>query len=298
MLTPEQGRRAGRRPARPARARRSRSRAGAAPSSALFDAFPRLAVRLIPLVMADARRRQRSLQAQARAPVPPDDGADRGRPRPRDQGDPGLAAPHRPGPDGPLGPAASSGRQAPCPPRTSPERPWIVPAAIGWLGRRMRRDWTVLELGSGRSTVWLGKRAGRVHRYEDNEFWVDRARELVAERGLQNVEIRRSAGHRVRWPELAALPDDEPRPGRRRLPRVARGRARGRRPRRHAPRCGRAATCCWTTRTGPATPRPTSCLARWKERRFAGVKDGWPEACETAIFRRPVEEAPPRSSQG
>ena len=27
-------------------------------------------------------------------------------------------------------------------------------------------------------------------------------------------------------------------------------------------------------------------LAGWRERRFTGVKDEWPEACETAIFRR------------
>jgi hypothetical protein len=28
-------------------------------------------------------------------------------------------------------------------------------------------------------------------------------------------------------------------------------------------------------------------LAGWKERRFTGIKDEWPEACETTIFRRP-----------
>ncbi|HEX9314946.1 MAG TPA: hypothetical protein VGA71_06000, partial [Actinomycetota bacterium] len=28
-------------------------------------------------------------------------------------------------------------------------------------------------------------------------------------------------------------------------------------------------------------------LAGWRFRKFVGVKDGWPEACETGIFRRP-----------
>ena len=28
-------------------------------------------------------------------------------------------------------------------------------------------------------------------------------------------------------------------------------------------------------------------LAGWRERRFTGIKDEWPEACETAIFRKP-----------
>ena len=27
-------------------------------------------------------------------------------------------------------------------------------------------------------------------------------------------------------------------------------------------------------------------LDGWRERRFTGVKDEWPEACETTIFRR------------
>ena len=28
-------------------------------------------------------------------------------------------------------------------------------------------------------------------------------------------------------------------------------------------------------------------LAGWRERRFVGIKDEWPEACETTIFTRP-----------
>ncbi len=54
----------------------------------------------------------------------------------------------------------------------TPERPWIVPAAVGWLRRRIRSDWSVLELGSGRSTVWFARRAGSVLSFEDNEYLV------------------------------------------------------------------------------------------------------------------------------
>jgi hypothetical protein len=28
-------------------------------------------------------------------------------------------------------------------------------------------------------------------------------------------------------------------------------------------------------------------LSGWRFRKFVGVKDEWPEACETGIFRRP-----------
>src|SRR4051812_36291732 len=73
----------------------------------------------------------------------------------------------------------------------TPERPWIVPASIGWLRRRIRSDWSVLELGAGRSTPWLAHRAGRVLSLEDNEFWHGWVRDRVTEASLANVDLRR-----------------------------------------------------------------------------------------------------------
>ena len=75
----------------------------------------------------------------------------------------------------------------------TPERPWIVPAAVGWLGRRIRSDWSILELGAGRSTAWFARRAGRVISFEDNEFWAGQTRERLRELGLENVELRQLA---------------------------------------------------------------------------------------------------------
>ena len=37
----------------------------------------------------------------------------------------------------------------------------------------------------------------------------------------------------------------------------------------------------------PAYAPAFELLAGWRQRRFAGVKDGWPQAVETTIFRRP-----------
>jgi SAM-dependent methyltransferase len=167
-----------------------------------------------------------------------------------------------------------------------PERPWIVPAAVGWLGRRLRSDWTVLELGSGRSTVWLARRAGRVISLEDNEYWYPRTRERLGAAGLENVDLRlrpvedfpgeveglagasfdlvvvdflespmvsrvdvlNPAMKRVR-PDGLLLLDDSDRPG---------------------------------------YAEAYELLAGWQEHRFVGVKDEWPAACETTIFRRPA----------
>jgi len=168
---------------------------------------------------------------------------------------------------------------------STPERPWIVPQAIGWLGRRIRSDWKVVELGSGRSTLWLGRHAGRVVAYEDNPWWVGRAREMIAGAGLENVEIRERPVTAYA-DELAALPDasidllvidflESP----------------------EAERCDAVRAGMGKIRPGgllllddsdrPSYAGAYDLLNGWREHRFTGVKDDWPEACETAIFRRP-----------
>ncbi|MDP9187817.1 MAG: class I SAM-dependent methyltransferase [Actinomycetota bacterium] len=167
----------------------------------------------------------------------------------------------------------------------TPERPWIVPQAVGWLGRRMRPDWNVVELGSGRSTVWLGRRAARVIAYEDDESWLARARNMVAAADLENVEIRQLpvtdfAG------EVAALEDGSldllvidflESPEAERVSSVRAGRAKVR----------PGVYLLLDDSDRPSYAAAYELLAGWPERRFTGVKDEWPEACETAIFRRP-----------
>jgi SAM-dependent methyltransferase len=166
-----------------------------------------------------------------------------------------------------------------------PERPWIVPAAVGWLGRRIRKDWSVLELGSGRSTLWLGRRAGTVLAFEDNEFWHDRAAERIAEEALENVRLRR-----LPVQELAAavgsMPDDtfdlvivdfleSPEANRVDAVRAARSKVRP------------GGYLLLDDSDRPGYAEAYDLLAGWRERRFTGVKDEYPEVCETAIFRRP-----------
>jgi predicted O-methyltransferase YrrM len=166
-----------------------------------------------------------------------------------------------------------------------PERPWIVPAAIGWLGRRMRRDWSVLELGSGRSTVWLAKRSSRVTSFEDNEHWVERAREQLQAAGVENAELRQLPIERF-VPEVAALPDDSydlvvvdflesPEAERVEAVRAARAKVRP------------GGYLLLDDSDRPAYAGAFELLDGWHRRRFAGVKDAWPQAVETTIFRRP-----------
>jgi hypothetical protein len=166
-----------------------------------------------------------------------------------------------------------------------PQRPWIVPSAIGWLRRRIRGDWSVLELGAGRSTPWFARRAGRVVSLEDNEFWFETTRERLAEDGFVNVDLRlRPVEDFPR--EVAALRDgsfdlvvvdflESPKVTRVECLKPAMKRVRS------------GGYLLLDDSDRPGYAEAYELLASWKQRRFIGVKDDWPEVCETTIFRRP-----------
>jgi predicted O-methyltransferase YrrM len=167
-----------------------------------------------------------------------------------------------------------------------PERPWMVPAAIGWLRRRIRSDWSILELGSGRSTVWFARRAGRVLSFEDDEQWYAQTRRRLSELGLGNVDLKMRKVEALPR-EVEVLPDNafdlvvvdflE-------SPEVTRIDAL--KPAMTRVRPGGYLLLDDSDRPGYAPAYDL--LATWRERRFVGIKDEWPEACETTIFRRPA----------
>ena len=172
----------------------------------------------------------------------------------------------------------------------NPERPWIVPAAIGWLGRRMRGGWSVLELGSGRSTAWLAKRSGSVVSFEDDEHWLQRARDQLADAGVLNVDLRGMPIERF-VPAVAALDDaaydlvvvdflESPDADRVDAVRVARAKVKP------------GGYLLLDDSDRPAYAGAFELLEGWRPKRFAGVKDGWPQAVETTIFRKPPDGWP------
>ena len=166
-----------------------------------------------------------------------------------------------------------------------PERPWIVPAAVGWLRRRIRGDWAVLELGAGRSTAWLARRAGRVLSFEDNEHWLAETRDRLEGMGAEGVQLRHLPVERFAA-EVARLDDEgfdlvivdfleSPAAERVEAVRFAR------------PKVKPGGYLLLDDSDRPGYAGAYELLDGWRERRFVGVKDGWPEVCETAIFRRP-----------
>jgi SAM-dependent methyltransferase len=163
----------------------------------------------------------------------------------------------------------------------------MVPAAIGWLRRRIRRHWSILELGSGRSTAWFARRAGQVISLEDNEFWHGRTRERLERDQLVNADLRlRPIEEFPR--EVASLPDGAfdlvvvdflEAPDVTRVDCI--------RPARQKVRPGGHLLLDDSDR--PGYSEAFELLEGWRFRSFTGVKDEWPEACETGVFSRPQD---------
>jgi predicted O-methyltransferase YrrM len=172
----------------------------------------------------------------------------------------------------------------------TPERPWIVPASIGWLRRRIRSDWSVLELGSGRSTAWFAQRAGRVVSFEDNEFWAGQTRDRLRGLGLDNVELRVGPVEGLAE-EIPGLPDasfDLVVIDFLEAPAVTRIDVLKQAMKKVAPH----GLLLLDDSDRPGYREAYELLSGWRERRFTGVKDEWPEACETTIFRCPRAAGP------
>lgn len=65
--------------------------------------------------------------------------------------------------------------------------PWLVPAAIIHLDNILNKDKTVLEFGSGGSTIFFGYRCGKVTSFETNFDWYSKVSDKIKSFGLSNI---------------------------------------------------------------------------------------------------------------
>lgn len=72
--------------------------------------------------------------------------------------------------------------------KTCPDHPWLTKTANTILRSYLRSSDTGLEFGSGRGTVWFGKRIGHLTSIEHNDSWYCKVRHLISENGLKNVD--------------------------------------------------------------------------------------------------------------
>ncbi len=70
------------------------------------------------------------------------------------------------------------------------DRPWVPYKAADWLVDRVRPDWRVFEYGSGASTLFFARRAGRVVAVEHDAAWAAVVRQHLADQRLTGAEVR------------------------------------------------------------------------------------------------------------
>lgn len=66
---------------------------------------------------------------------------------------------------------------------------------ISWLESHLNKEISVVETGSGASTIWLARRVKSVISFEDQELWAISVREKLAKENLSNVDLRLASSY-------------------------------------------------------------------------------------------------------
>jgi len=75
-----------------------------------------------------------------------------------------------------------------------PQLPWISYDAIRFFKGWLSPDKTVLEFGSGMSTIWYARRAKHVYSVEDYAPWQHKVTKMLASAGASNVKLEFRTG--------------------------------------------------------------------------------------------------------
>jgi hypothetical protein len=71
-----------------------------------------------------------------------------------------------------------------------PEQPWIPFEAARALRSIMQKEFTVWEVGSGYSTIWLSNIASHVTSVEASEDWFKRLSDIIRSKAIGNIDLR------------------------------------------------------------------------------------------------------------
>ena len=77
--------------------------------------------------------------------------------------------------------------------------PWLTRQSIEFLDSSLRRIDFGIEFGSGRSTIWLGKRVGHLISIEHDEHWFKRVQVNIKENNLHEKIELRLAGDKISY---------------------------------------------------------------------------------------------------
>jgi precorrin-6B methylase 2 len=88
-----------------------------------------------------------------------------------------------------------------------PAEPWIARGAVRYLDGILDKTCHLLEIGSGRSTIWYAERVRSVVSIESDRDWYDRAQRMLDDGGVTNVDLRLTPTELFRS-EVRAFPDE------------------------------------------------------------------------------------------
>lgn len=74
--------------------------------------------------------------------------------------------------------------------KANPAAPWITPDATHILSKVLDKNFTGLEYGSGRSTIFLSERVGKLFSVEHHEEWYNHVRTLLKSKGITNSDLK------------------------------------------------------------------------------------------------------------
>lgn len=71
-----------------------------------------------------------------------------------------------------------------------PDDPWLAQKAVKYLDQILKKDMTLFEWGSGRSTLWFSPRVKNVVSIEYNQDWSKRVESMIQEKQADNIDLR------------------------------------------------------------------------------------------------------------
>ncbi len=69
----------------------------------------------------------------------------------------------------------------------NPDLPWLAPAANEFLSGYLKPSDTMLEFGSGRSTLWFCSKVAHITSVEHDPVWYEKISNLLKDRQIKNV---------------------------------------------------------------------------------------------------------------
>lgn len=69
------------------------------------------------------------------------------------------------------------------------KNPWLKSDVVNYIDGILKKDFKILEVGSGGSSFWFATRTRKVISYEHNRNWYDTLKIKITKQGWKNIEL-------------------------------------------------------------------------------------------------------------